>query len=66
MKLHPGDEIVVKGHRVGDKDRVALVIEAHGADGAAPYLIEWSDSPGQHLYWPGADAQVRRRDPAPR
>jgi hypothetical protein len=58
MRVQTGDEIVVKGHQVGAPDRVGRVKEVRGQDGGPPYVVEWSDTPGEHLYWPGTDAQV--------
>lgn len=58
MDVRTGDEIVVKGHHVGDRDRIGVVRDCRGADNGPPYVIEWSDRPGEHLYWPGSDAEV--------
>jgi hypothetical protein len=58
MDVRTGDEIVVKGHHVGDRDRIGVVRGVRGAGGGPPYVIEWSDRPGEHLYWPGNDAEV--------
>ncbi|MGE5288625.1 MAG: DUF1918 domain-containing protein [Micromonosporaceae bacterium] len=43
MKANVGDELVVKGHHVGDQDRRGVVVEIHGEDGGPPYLVRWSD-----------------------
>lgn len=56
MKASVGDKIVVKGHRVGEPDRDALVLEVHGEDGGPPYLVRWSDDGHEGLYFPGSDA----------
>lgn len=56
MKVAVGDKIVVKGHRVGEPDRDAEVLEVHGADGGPPYLVRWSDDGHEGLYFPGSDA----------
>jgi hypothetical protein len=61
MNAHTGDEIVIKAHHLGGRDRVALVLDVRGDDGSPPYLVEWADAPGRHLFWPGPDAQVRER-----
>jgi hypothetical protein len=53
-----GDKIIVKGHHVGEPDRDAVVLEVHGADGAPPYRVRWSDDGHEGLYFPGADASV--------
>ena len=36
MRADTGDELVIKGHHVGDADRKAVIMEVHGEDGAAP------------------------------
>lgn len=43
MKAAVGDRLVIKGHNVGDVDRGAEILEIHGEDGGAPYLVRWSD-----------------------
>jgi hypothetical protein len=60
VKAHVGDKIVVKGHRVGEPDRDAVVLEVHGADGEPPYRVQWSDDGHQGLYFPGSDATIVR------
>jgi hypothetical protein len=68
MNANVGDRIVVRGHQVGDSDRRGEIVEVHGADGAPPYVVRWSDG-HQGLYFPGSDATVEhvganRREPA--
>jgi hypothetical protein len=58
MQAQVGDKLVVKGHKVGDHDRVGLIHEVRGADGGPPFLVEWDDAPGEHMVWPGSDALV--------
>jgi hypothetical protein len=43
MKARVGDELIVRGHHVGDADRRGVIAEVHGGDGAPPYLVRWSD-----------------------
>ena len=58
MKAAVGDRIVVKGHRVGEPDRDAKILEVQGPDGEPPYLVEWADDGHVGLYFPGSDAIV--------
>ena len=58
MHARVGDKIIVKGHRIGEPDRDAVVLEVHGADGAPPYLVRWSDDGHEGLYFPGTDASI--------
>ena len=46
MKANVGDRLVIKGHRVGEPDRDAEILEVHGDDGH------------EGLFFPGADAAV--------
>jgi len=57
MDANVGDRIVVRGHQVGDGDRRGEIVEVHGADGAPPYVVRWSDG-HQGLFFPGSDATV--------
>lgn len=59
MHAAVGDRIVIKGHRVGEPDRDCEVLEVHGADGGAPYLVRWGDSGHEALFFPGSDASVQ-------
>jgi hypothetical protein len=59
MHAKVGDRIVIKGHRVGEPDRDCEVLEVHGADGGAPYLVRWGDTGHEALFFPGNDASVK-------
>lgn len=58
MKAAVGDRLVINGHHVGDADRDAEILEVHGQDGGAPYLVRWSDDGREGLFFPGSDAAV--------
>jgi hypothetical protein len=60
MKAEPGDKLVVRGHNVGAHDRIGIIVEVHGEDGEPPYVVEWSDAEGQHIFWPGSDAHIEK------
>ena len=38
------------------------MLEVRGADGAPPYLIQWSDNGHEGLYYPGVDAVVHHHE----
>jgi hypothetical protein len=59
MRASVGDEIIVKGHHIGEPDRDCEVLEVHGAEGGPPYVVQWSDSGHIALYFPGPDAHVQ-------
>jgi len=58
MQAHVGDKLVVRGHNVGIHDRIGIIREVHGADGVPPYVVEWTDAEGEHIFWPGSDAHI--------
>lgn len=60
MHAKLGDRIVVQSRRVGMPERIGSIVEVRGPDGQPPYVVCWFDRPGEHLFFPGADATVRR------
>jgi hypothetical protein len=58
MHATKGDHLVVHGNHVGEPGREGEILEAHGADGAPPYLVRWSDDGHESLFYPGGDAHV--------
>lgn len=66
MHASPGDRIIIRGHRVGEPDRDAEVLEVLGADGGPPFRIRWGDNGHETLFFPGSDATVQHFDPAGR
>lgn len=59
MRAAVGDRIVIGSHRVGEPERDCEVIEVRGRDGAAPYVVRWSDDGHQGWFYPGSDASVQ-------
>ncbi|MAT04040.1 MAG: hypothetical protein CL424_03235 [Acidimicrobiaceae bacterium] len=59
MIAHPGDEIIVRGHQVGEHERKGQVIEAHGDGDGPPFLVRWDEDGHESLYFPGSDAFVK-------
>lgn len=59
IEAHAGDQIVVHGHHAGEPDRDGEVLEARGGSGRPPYLVRWSDTGHETLFFPGNDATVR-------
>jgi len=59
MHAEPGDRIIISGHRVGEPDRDCEVLEAHGPDHTAPFVVRWGDDGHQALFFPGSDAHVQ-------
>ena len=59
MPASTGDRIIIRAHRVGEHERDCQVIEAKGADGGPPYVVQWSDTGHETLFFPGSDAIVQ-------
>jgi len=57
MQADVGDELVIKGHHVGDADRKAGTIEVQGGEGAPPYRVRWSDG-HESVFFPSSDTVV--------
>jgi hypothetical protein len=58
MKARPGDRIVLAASHVGEPTRDGRVVEARGADGGPPFVVEWSDGHTGIIY-PGPGAVLR-------
>jgi uncharacterized protein DUF1918 len=58
LKATPGDELVVKGHHIGQPEREGEILEVLGEDGSPPYEVRWDDGNVTRLY-PSSDAYVR-------
>lgn len=57
-----GDVVVIRGHRLGDRDRRGVVAEVLGEGGGPPYIVHWLDDPHEPphdvLFFPGSDAEI--------
>ena len=59
MKAAIGDKLVVVATHAGEPARDGRILEVQGADGAPPYLVEWSDNGHRGLVFPGPNAHVK-------
>jgi hypothetical protein len=57
MRAKPGDRLVIKGHRVGEDEKSAEILEVKGDHDTARYLVRWGDGHEGWIY-PGNDAVV--------
>ena len=57
MKTKPGDRLVIKGHRVGDAERRAEILEVRKTQTGRKYLVRWDDGHEGWIY-PGSDAVI--------
>lgn len=58
-----GDRLIIRGHRVGEPERDAEILEVRGPDGTPPFLVRWSTDGHESLVFPGSDAIVERHQP---
>ena len=54
-----GDLIVIAGHRVGESERVAEILEVLGEPPNEHYRVRWDDD-RESVYFPGSDATIKR------
>jgi Domain of unknown function (DUF1918) len=57
MQAQKGDRLIVRGNRVGDPDREAVVVEVRGEDGGPPFIVRWEDG-HEGLFFPGPNTHV--------
>lgn len=62
MHATPGDRIIVRSTHVGEPDRDGEVLAARGADGTPPYLVRWSETGHEGLFFPGPSTVVHHAD----
>ena len=60
MHAAVGDRLVMHSRHVGEREKVAEIIEVRGADGTPPFLVRWIDTDHEALVFPGPDATVER------
>jgi hypothetical protein len=61
MQAQVGDKIVVKGHRVGDPQQSAEILEVEGNNGEPPYRVRSESNGREGMFFPGSDAAVEHR-----
>lgn len=64
MGASPGDRLVIRGHRVGERVRDGEILEVLGENGGPPYVVRWSDDGHVSRIFPGSDAYVEHFRPA--
>lgn len=64
MFARRGDRIVVRSQHLGGAVRDAEVLEVRHSDGSPPYVVRWSDTGHESLFFPGPDAYVAPYDVA--
>lgn len=64
MRAAVGDQVEVTATHVDDPVRAGEVVEVRGANGEPPWVVRWSGSSEETLFYPGPDARVHS-SPAP-
>ena len=62
MKATIGDRMVVASVRLDGPVRDGEILRVGHADGSGPYLVRWSDTGRESLFFPGPDAHIERHD----
>jgi len=60
MRARPGDKLVVRGHRVGDHEKSAEILEVRGTREDPSYLVKWAADGHEAVIYPGSDAVIER------
>lgn len=58
MHAVAGDRLVVHNRHVGERDRIAEILEVRGDNGTPPFVVRWADTEQEALVFPGPDAVV--------
>lgn len=58
MHAQVHDRIIVLSQHEGEPNRDGEVLDVRGADGQPPYLIRWSDTGHEGLFFPEAGAVI--------
>ena len=62
LNAEVGDRLIIRGHRVGEPERDAEIIEVRGDEGGPPFVVRWADNGHEALVFPGTDAYVQHFD----
>ncbi|HEU5484821.1 MAG TPA: dsRBD fold-containing protein [Microlunatus sp.] len=58
MRASVGDRMVVAGAVLGAPVRDGEIVEVRDRDGGPPFLVRWSDTGRESLFFPGPDSHV--------
>ena len=64
MRAKSGDRLVIQGHRVGDPEKYAEILEVRGTQDEPRYLVRWAADGHESVVYPGSDAVVEPRKKA--
>ena len=60
VKAAAGDQVVVESNHVMAHRRQGEIVEVPDPGGAPPYLVHWTDTDTETLFFPGPDAHIIR------
>jgi hypothetical protein len=58
VKAVAGDQVVVESSHLMAHRREGQIVEVHDPSGAPPYLVHWTDTDSESLFFPGPDAHI--------
>lgn len=61
MRAKSGDQLVIQGHRVGDHEKYAEILEVRGTKEEPSYFVRWAADGHESVVYPGSDAVIERR-----
>ena len=62
MKAQVGDQVIVASAQTGAPSRTGTIVELRHPDGTPPYVVRWSDTGHEGVYFPGHDGRVEPVD----
>lgn len=58
MNAHEGDWLVVHNRRARTRVRHGVILTVHGAGGAPPYTVRWTDNGDEVLVFPAPESRL--------
>jgi Domain of unknown function (DUF1918) len=58
VQARPGDEIVIHGHALGDREKTGEILDVLGERGHEHYRVRWEDG-HESIHYPGSDAHIK-------
>ena len=64
MHASVGERIIVRANHLDEPNRDGEILEVHGPDGGPPYVVRWSDTGHEALFFPGPDSVIHHDESA--
>jgi len=62
MKASIGDQVIVASAQTGTPARTGTIVALRHPDGTPPYVVRWSDTGHEGVYFPGNDGRIEPAD----